>query len=201
MSNWPQQSIPAQPLEAQSTNLVREIFSRDCWITGLAMLRYVPRSFRVRQVNGMDFFSEAKRDEFGDRVRRMTLENQRQWGTMTVSQMLHHLNLACGGPLGFYTLPDESYLTARTLFRWILIDWFPEQPVGLRRPKGFRIPHDARFDFEFEKQQLLRILDAAWQARSPEDWGLHCMFGKMAPEEWGKLFQIHVDYHLKQFAA
>ena len=29
---------------------------------------------------------------------------------MNVSQMLHHLNLACGGSLGFYTLPDESYL-------------------------------------------------------------------------------------------
>jgi hypothetical protein len=28
--------------------------------------------------------------------------------------MLHHLNLACGGSLGFYDLPDESYLTART---------------------------------------------------------------------------------------
>lgn len=49
---------------------------------------------------------------------------------MSVSQMLHHLNLACGSPLGFYTLPDESYLVSRTLFRWMLVDWFPEQPVG-----------------------------------------------------------------------
>jgi len=27
------------------------------------------------------------------------------------------------------------------------------------------------------------------------------MFGKMTPNEWGKLLQIHVDYHLRQFAA
>jgi len=27
------------------------------------------------------------------------------------------------------------------------------------------------------------------------------MFGKMTLEEWGKLLQIHVDYHLRQFAA
>ena len=27
------------------------------------------------------------------------------------------------------------------------------------------------------------------------------MFGKMTPKEWGKLLQIHVDYHLRQFAA
>jgi len=27
------------------------------------------------------------------------------------------------------------------------------------------------------------------------------MFGNMTPKEWGKLLQIHVDYHLRQFAA
>jgi len=70
---------------------------------------------------------------------------------MSVAQMLHHLNLACGGSLGFYALPDESYSVSRTVFRWILVDWFPEQPVGLRLSKGFNIPHSAQFDFEFEK--------------------------------------------------
>ena len=120
---------------------------------------------------------------------------------MNVSQMLHHLNLACGGSLGFYKLPDESYLASRTVFRWFLVDWFPEQPVGLRLPKGFKIPPGAQFDFDFEKQQLLRILDVAWKARSDSDWQPHPMFGRMTPAEWGKLLQIHVDYHLKQFAA
>jgi hypothetical protein len=43
--------------------------------------------------------------------------------------------------------------------------------------------------------------DAAWHARSPTDWGPHCTFGRMSPREWGKLLQIHVDYHLRQFAA
>jgi hypothetical protein len=120
---------------------------------------------------------------------------------MNVSQMLHHLNLACGGSLGFYALPDESYPVSRTVFRWILVDWFPEQPVGLRLPKGFKIPPGAQFDLDFEKQQLLQILDAAWRARSAADWGPHPMFGKMTATELGKLLQIHVDYHLKQFAA
>ena len=70
---------------------------------------------------------------------------------MEVDQMLHHLNLAYGGSLGFYNLPDESYLTSRTFFKWILVDWFPEQPVGLRLPAGFKIPHSQRFEFAYEK--------------------------------------------------
>jgi hypothetical protein len=170
-------------------------------MSGLAMLKYIPRSFRVEQVDGMDFFTESKHDEFQNRVLRITSANPRQWGTMSVSQMLHHLDLACGGALGFYKLPDESYLVSRTVFRWILVDWFPEQPVGLRLPKGFKILQGAQFEFASEKQQLLKILNAAWHARVVGDWGPHPMFGKMSSAEWGKLLQIHLDYHLKQFAA
>ena len=201
MSNQTGADLPVQLTRPRTTSFVREPFTSNFWMSGLAMLKYIPRLFRVKQVDGMAFFTEAKREEFRGRILRITPANPRQWGTMSVAQMLHHLNLACGGSLGFYDLPDESYLVSRTVFRWILVDWFPEQPVGLRLPKGFKIPHSAQFDFDFEKEQLLNILDASWRARSAADWGPHPMFGTMTAAEWGKLLQIHVDYHLKQFAA
>ncbi len=201
MTNFTQETVPTEFTEAKGTSLTRELFTSNFWMSGLAMLNYIPRSFRVKQVDGMSFFTEARHDEFRNRVLRITPANPRQWGTMNVSQMLHHLNLACGGALGFYKLPDESYFVSRTLFRWILVDWYPEQPVGLRLPKGFKIPHGAAFDFDFEKEQLLKILDAAWHARSTADWQPHPMFGPMTVKEWGKLLQIHIDYHLRQFAA
>jgi hypothetical protein len=201
MSSYKERTVPAWLAETKGTSLTRELLTRDFWFTGLAILRYIPRSFRVRQVDGMAFFTDGKHDELRNRILGVTVANLRQWGTMNVSQMLHHLNLACGGSLGFYTLPDESYLASRTLFRWMLVDWFPEQPVGLRLPKDFKIPHDEQLEFDFEKQQLLNILDAAWRARSAANWKPHPMFGKMTPAEWGKLLQIHIDYHLRQFAA
>lgn len=201
MSGEARQMVPTEFAEASSTSLARELLTKDFWVTGLAILKYIPRSFRVQQVRGMVFFTEAKQSEFRKRVHAITPRNPRQWGTMSVTQMLHHLNLACGSALGFYKLADESYFLSRTLFRWMLVDWFPEQPLGLRLPRGFKIAPSAEFDFSFEKQRLLEILDAARQARSPSDWGPHCMFGRMTPTEWGKLLQIHIDYHLRQFAA
>ena len=201
MGNYKQSTVPTWLAEAKGTSLAREVFAGNFWMFALAILKYIPRSFRVKQVDGMAFLTDAKHDEFRNRILRVTVVNPRQWGTMNLSQMLHHLNLACGGSLGFYTLPDESYLVSGTVFRWILIDWFPEQPVGLRLPKDFKIPHDAQFEFDFEKQQLLKILDVAWSARAAADWQPHPMFGKMTPAEWGKLLQIHIDYHLRQFAA
>ena len=158
MSDHAPQAIHVQLTESKGTNLFRELFNGDFWITGLAILKYIPRSFRVKQVDGMAFFTDAKHEEFRNRVLRIIPANPRQWGTMSVSQMLHHLNLACGGSLGFYTLPDESYFVSRTLFRWILVDWFSEQPIGLRLPKGFKIPQTAEFHFDFEKQRLKSCL-------------------------------------------
>jgi hypothetical protein len=32
-------------------------------MSGLAMLKYIPRSFRVKQVDGMAFFTEAKHED------------------------------------------------------------------------------------------------------------------------------------------
>jgi hypothetical protein len=201
MNNHAPEAVPAQLTEAGGTSLARELFTSNFWMSGLAMLKYIPGSFRVKQVDGMAFFTESKHNELRNRVLRIAPANPHQWGTMNASQMLHHLNLACGGALGFYKVPDESYLVSRTLFRWILVDWFPEQPVGLQLPKGFKIRHTAKFDFDFEKQQLLKILDAAWHARSAADWGPHPMFGPMTVKEWGKLLQIHIDHHLRQFVA
>jgi Protein of unknown function (DUF1569) len=182
-------------------NVFRAALTGDFWITGTAIARYMPRAFRVKQVDGNHFFTEEKRQEYRSRVENVTPNSQRQWGTMEVDQMLHHLNLACGGSQGFYDLPDESYLISRTLFKWILVDWYPEQPVGLRLPTGFKIPHSQSFKFAYEKSQLMKILEVDWNARTEDAWQPHPMFGKMTPKEWGKLLQIHVDYHLRQFAA
>ena len=182
-------------------NVLRAAFSSDFWTTGVAIARYLPRAFRTKQIDGNLFFTEEKQQEYRRRVESLTSDSRRQWGTMEVDQMLHHLNLACGGSQGFYDLPDESYLISRTLFKWILVDWYPEQPVGLRLPTGFKIPHEQRFDFTSEKTQLLKILEADWKARTSGSWRPHPMFGTMTPTEWGKLLQIHLDYHLRQFAA
>jgi hypothetical protein len=182
-------------------NVFRAALSRDFWITGAAIARYLPQAFRTKQVDGDFFFTEHKRQEYRRRVESLTPGSQREWGTMEVDEMLHHLNRACGSSQGFYDLPDVSYLISRTLFKWILVDRYPEQPVGLRLPTGFKSPHAQGFDFAYEKAQLLKILEADWNARTDDAWKPHPMFGKMTPTEWGKLLQIHIAYHLRQFAA
>lgn len=149
-------------------NVFRASLAPDFWITGIAIACYLPRAFRVKQVDGVQFFTEEKPQEYRRRLEGVTPGSRRQSGTMEVDQMLHHLNLACGGSQGFYDLPNESYLISRTLFNWILVDWYSEQPVGLRLPTGFKIPHSRRFEFAYERSQLLKILEADWNARTAD---------------------------------
>jgi hypothetical protein len=93
-------------------NLLRALFDPNFLMSGVAILRDIPRVLRLKQVDGSLFFTEEKRQEYRHRVESVTPQSPRRWGTMEVDQMLHHLNLACGGSLGFYNLPDGSYLSA-----------------------------------------------------------------------------------------
>ena len=96
-------------------NLLRALFDPNFLMSGVAIVRDIARVLRLKQVDGSLFFTEEKRQEYRQRIESVTPQSPRQWGTMEVDQMLHHLNLACGGSLGFYNLPDESYQSTRTL--------------------------------------------------------------------------------------
>ena len=75
-------------------SLLRSFFDPDVLMSGVAMARDIPRALRLKQVDGSRFFTEEKRQEYRHRIESVTLQSPRQWGTMTVDQMLHHPNLA-----------------------------------------------------------------------------------------------------------
>jgi len=179
----------------------RTILNKRLWKSTVAIFRYIPRALTLKRLNGMDFFKPEKLEEFRRRALSIRPNSKRAWGTMEPAQMFHHLNLAFGGSLGYFDLPDESYLLSRTFFKWLLVDWFPEQPVGLRLPLNFVIPHDQYFDFDKEQRLFAEILEKAWHTKTAGDWGPHCFMGCLTYNEWGKLALVHMDYHIRQFSA
>jgi hypothetical protein len=49
-------------------NLLHSLFTRNLLMSGVAIVRYIPRAFRVKQVDGNLFFTEGKREEYRRRV-------------------------------------------------------------------------------------------------------------------------------------
>jgi len=154
-----------------------------------------------KRIKGKDFFSPEMLLTLTNRINSITPQSPRQWGTMQPDQMLHHLNLATGSALGYFDLPDESYLLSRTLFKWLLVNLLSKQPKGLQLPLNFKITPKDRFDFQYEKQMLLEIIKKACSSKTTTDWGPHPYFGFMSKNDWGRLLTMHIDYHLKQFKA
>ena len=185
----------------QKVKLKRSINNKYLIGSTLPILLAILKEPFVKVIKGKDFFSEKMFKAFTNRVNSITPQSVRQWGTMTPDQMLHHLNLATGSALGYFDLPDESYLMSRTVSKWLLIDFLSEQPKGLLLPLTFKIQPTEHFNFEYEKKLLLEIINKACNSKSTAKWGPHPLFGKMNDNEWGRLYTTHIDYHLKQFSA
>jgi hypothetical protein len=65
MGNYTQETAPTRLTKAKSTSLAREILTSNFWKSGLAMLNYIPRSFRVKQVDGMGSIPTQNTMSFG----------------------------------------------------------------------------------------------------------------------------------------
>ncbi|MEO7584658.1 MAG: DUF1569 domain-containing protein [Ferruginibacter sp.] len=185
----------------QKAKLKRSIINRYLLGSTWPIIKATLKEPFMKRIKGKDFFSEKMLSTLTNRVNSITPLSQRQWGTMSPDQMLHHLNLATGAALGYFDLPDESYLMSRTISKWVLVDLLSEQPKGLLLPLTFKIPPTRHFDFEYEKKLLIEIINKACNSKTTSTWGPHPLFGRMSDNEWGRLLTMHIDYHLKQFAA
>lgn len=156
-------------------------------------------SLRDLPIDGNHFFTGKMLGHFTERIKNLSPQSKALWGTMAVDQMLHHLNLACGNSSGHFNLKDETSFLSRTVFKWLIVDLLPHMPKGLRRPSGLRIPVSSYYDFEQERNLLLKIITAAITSTSATEWSEHIAFGYLTHRQWGKLLYKHIDYHLKQF--
>jgi Protein of unknown function (DUF1569) len=133
------------------------------------------------------------------RVEKLHSNQPGLWGKMTVSQMVHHLNLAVGGGLGYYTLTDSSNWASRSVMKWLVLEVLQKFPRGTETSPPLK--SDGHYDFDTEKQQLITILKNVLIANNQNQWSRHPYFGELSVTEWKKLIVIHVNHHLTQFGV
>jgi hypothetical protein len=136
------------------------------------------------------------------RLERLRSDTPRQWGKMTVGQMICHVSDAYLGvmgevpmeiPRGFSLWPAMKYITLYAPMRW---------------PKG--VPTRPEFDqaagrgtppahFESDVRKLVHTMDRF--ARRPRDFQFrpHPMFKVMSEAQWMRWGYLHPDHHLRQF--
>ena len=145
----------------------------------------------MKSLFNTETFSETK-----NRINQLTENSQKQWGKMSVGQMLHH----CQGPLNIM-LEKEKYglkanLLAKLLFKRML---YNDTPFRKNLPTAKFLKESETKDFSAEKNVLIFLLGEFESQRDREEWKPHPGFGYFTKQQWGQMQYKHLDHHLKQF--
>ena len=137
-----------------------------------------------------------------ERLRALTPDRPRRWGTLTAHEMLCHLGDSTDMALG--ARPRNHPVRTRRRVAWKLLWlWCPTPwPRGVRtstrndpRAEGTR-PSEFTKDMERAIAGLARVADAR-DGLEPA----HGIFGAMSARDWQRWAYRHTDYHLRQFGA
>ena len=138
-------------------------------------------------------------EEIRARLNGLTENNERQWGKMTVGQMLRPCQLPIEIPLGKSDMKPPNFLI-KMFGALIKKSLYNDKPwkQNLRTAPGFAITDDK--DFGAEKERLLQLADELYGKRDTQ-LPKHPVFGELTMEQWGKMHYKHLDHHLRQFNA
>ena len=148
----------------------------------------------------LNLFEKEAYESVLARINSLTPETSRQWGKMSVNQMLAHLKVAFRVPLSENALPR--------IFLGRLIGGFLKSQLYNEKPYGKGLPTAPEFiiknepEFEKEKKELIELI-TTFYTKGPLKVGQHPhpFFGSLTPEQWGFSMWKHLDHHLRQFGA
>jgi hypothetical protein len=139
---------------------------------------------------------EVRRD-IESRLANLTPEATRVWGTMTVDQMLWHVNLYLQFALGQGVFEKEKSKIPAPIFRFMLIymPWpkgSPTHPAAVAKQQ---------YDFEAERSRTVELIEAFVSRPLDGAWPEDPVFGNVTGKFASRLQAKHLNHHLTQFGA
>jgi len=141
-------------------------------------------------------------DRLGETIQRidsLTADTPRQWGKMTLPQMLGHLQRP------FEVAADELKLK-RGIIGFLFGKWAKKKMIDTDVQFSRNGPTDPRLlradadDFERERTRLVELVKA-YGEHGPRTAEPHPFFGPLTREDWDRLLWKHLDHHLRQFGV
>lgn len=145
-------------------------------------------------------FDQAVHAEVLERLSKLEIDSQRQWGKMTPSQMMEHIARAL--EMGMGIKPMDQILPGK-LFSWFFrTEFLGDQPFKKNRPTGpdFIVKEEPEFNATRVRLSGL-ITEFHTMGESGLDGNVHGFFGKLTGKQWGETQYKHVDHHLRQFGV
>lgn len=139
----------------------------------------------------------AVRQSMIQRIGRLQRDSPRRWGTMSVGQMLWHVNEAMAQAIGQIQIAPEKRLFPGFVMKLMVLN--------LPWPKG--APTTAAFvateqhDFDRERARCLQLVEALAARPLDEEWPRNPVFGAISGRDASRLHAKHLNHHLTQFGV
>jgi hypothetical protein len=131
------------------------------------------------------------------RIESLRVDTPRQWGKMTIDQMLWHVNVSMREAVGEYKPQIKALPVPKSLMRWAVIN----MPWG----RGARTREDmyaaSTHDFQAQKAECLALVERIYRQSLTSAWPESVSMGRMSGKHWSALTAKHLDHHLKQFSS
>jgi hypothetical protein len=148
------------------------------------------------------------KEQIVERLRKIQPDSSRQWGRMTVNQMLCHLCDSFRVTMGMKSWKTTRIsVTPIPLPRWF-VKWVA---LGTSMPWPRGLPTRPEVDVERggtppsafgqDKANLFALLDRFTRQPRDFEWQPHPIFGSMSDADWMRWGYLHMDHHLRQFGG
>ena len=138
----------------------------------------------------------AFRESAKTRIKALGPDAQRQWGKMSVDQMLWHVNCGLENALGRYPIASIKMPLPHALMKLVVFN-LPWRKG--KTPTAPELVAGGAHDFEAERNKMLRLMGEFAAASLDGSWGDSAFLGPLKGREWSRLMAKHVDHHLRQF--
>ncbi len=142
-------------------------------------------------------FNNQDFKEIMERLNNLKHDSKRQWGKMSVGQMVWH----CQHPLIIAIKNRDKgngNIFARLFFKKIL---FNDRPFKKNMPTPSQLKTNETKDFSVELEKLVLLTKEMHELKNRKSWNPHPLFGRFTHEEWGKMQYKHLNHHLNQFGV
>lgn len=144
--------------------------------------------------------NESTRQEVIDRINNLSHNSNRNWGKMTLFQMLKHCTTWDDWVQGNTTIPYKQSLFGMVFGKMALKETVNnDRPLKKNMPAGDLRVFETHGDIEQQKANWIERISRYHNYSNPDF--VHDFFGRMTEGEIGILAYKHADHHLRQFGC
>ena len=148
-----------------------------------------------------NLFHKSDASAIAIRIEKLSPSAKRQWGKMTVNQMLAHCSASLETAMGLHR-PKRLGFVGRSFGKLLKPKIFSDKPFPKNGTTDESYIIKGNPDFETGKAKLLQQIQLFSEGGPAQcTTHPHAFFGILTPEEWAVMQWKHFDHHLRQFGV